>query len=176
MNSVIRKSQSASATEAADLLAGIFSAELAAPSKCLWLVSPWISDVEIVDNSAGGLRRTRVGSESGASARRDPSNPRLPGYSRRRRNDHRCPQHAVPATPSNDRGGFSRQRQVHHLDRSVRKPPHEGADRRRYALAGSMNITFNGIQVREELVDFRTDETFVAQARMDAYDRFGGVL
>ena len=39
-----------------------------------------------------------------------------------------------------------------------------------------MNITFNGIQVREELIDVRTEEAFVAQARMDAFDRFGGVL
>ena len=39
-----------------------------------------------------------------------------------------------------------------------------------------MNITFNGIQVREEYIDLRTDEAFVAQARMDAFDRFGGLL
>ncbi len=45
-----------------------------------------------------------------------------------------------------------------------------------FALAGSMNITFNGIQLREELVDLRTDQAYVAQARMDAFDRFGGVL
>jgi phosphatidylserine/phosphatidylglycerophosphate/cardiolipin synthase-like enzyme len=45
-----------------------------------------------------------------------------------------------------------------------------------FALAGSMNITFNGIQIREELVDLRTDDAYVAQARMDAFDRFGGVL
>jgi hypothetical protein len=45
-----------------------------------------------------------------------------------------------------------------------------------FALAGSMNITFNGIQVREELIDLRTDDAYVAQARMDAFDRFGGVL
>ncbi len=45
-----------------------------------------------------------------------------------------------------------------------------------FALAGSMNITYNGIQVREEFIDLRTDRQFVAQARMDAFDRFGGVL
>jgi hypothetical protein len=45
-----------------------------------------------------------------------------------------------------------------------------------FALSGSMNITFNGIQIREELIDLRTEESYVAQARMDAYDRFGGVL
>ena len=45
-----------------------------------------------------------------------------------------------------------------------------------YVLVGSMNITHNGIHLREEHVELRTDADFVAQARMDAYDRFGGRL
>jgi hypothetical protein len=44
------------------------------------------------------------------------------------------------------------------------------------AISGSMNITNNGVFVREEFIEFRTDESFVARARMDAYERFGGVL
>jgi hypothetical protein len=39
-----------------------------------------------------------------------------------------------------------------------------------------MNITYNGIFVREEFVQLRTDDDFVSRARMDAYDRFGGRL
>jgi hypothetical protein len=39
-----------------------------------------------------------------------------------------------------------------------------------------MNITRNGIFVREEYLELRTDEEFVARARMDAFDRFGGRL
>lgn len=176
MNRIIRKSQSASATEAADLLAGIFSAELAAPSKCLWMVSPWISDVEIIDNSAGGFdalgrfgkRRVRlveilVALASGGS-------------------------HIVVGTTTDSHNTRFRQRlqtlaeDLRVEDRfTISIDPSEklhtkaltGDD---YALAGSMNITFNGIQVREELIDLRTDDAFVAQARMDAFDRFGGVL
>ena len=41
---------------------------------------------------------------------------------------------------------------------------------------GSMNITNNGVFVREEFIEFRRDEEFVARARMDAFERFGGVL
>lgn len=55
MNRVIRKSKRNSASEAAELLSGLFAAELCAPSKCLWLVSPWISDVELIDNTAGSF-------------------------------------------------------------------------------------------------------------------------
>src|SRR5262245_49060058 len=53
VNRVIRKSKAQSAGEVLDLLGALFSAELISPSICLWLVSPWISDVDIIDNTAG---------------------------------------------------------------------------------------------------------------------------
>ena len=42
-----------------------------------------------------------------------------------------------------------------------------------YAVVGSMNITWYGVNVREEYLELRTDEDFVARARLDAMDRFG---
>jgi hypothetical protein len=45
-----------------------------------------------------------------------------------------------------------------------------------YVIAGSMNITYNGINLREEQVELHTEPSYVAQARMDAFERFGGVL
>jgi hypothetical protein len=50
VNRVIRKSQARSSEEAARLLAALFATELVAPSTCLWLVSPWISNVPVIDN------------------------------------------------------------------------------------------------------------------------------
>jgi hypothetical protein len=176
VNRVIRKSQRASVSEAADLLAGLFSAELACPSKCLWLVSPWISDVELLDNTAGsfdalarfGRRRIRLAEILVALASRGT--------------------HLVVGTTTDDhnRRFLDRLkvlaedlRAEHNLTISIDASDNlhtkalTGDD---FSLAGSMNITFNGIQVREEFIDLRTDEAFVAQARMDAYDRFGGAL
>lgn len=176
MNRVIRKSQGSSASEAADLLAGLFAAELCAPSRCLWVVSPWISDVEILDNSAGsfdalarfGKRRIRLAELLAALA------------------DSGC--YVVVGTttaPTNRtflRNLRTQAEDLHLSDRiSVSIDSSEllhtkavtGDD---FALAGSMNITLNGIQFREELIDLRTDDEFVAQARMDAFDRFGGVI
>ena len=176
MNRVIRKSQNASASEAADLLAGLFSAELCLPSRCLWLVSPWISDVELLDNSAGtfgaltrfGKRPVRLAELLVALASTGT--------------------HIVVGTTADDHNKRFIERlrlladdlRVGHLvsisidgSNNLHTKALTGDD---FALAGSMNITFNGIQVREELVDLRTDEAYVAQARMDAFDRFGGVL
>lgn len=176
MNRVIRKSQGASATEAADLLAGLFSAELVSPSQCLWLVSPWVSDVELVDNSAGnfdalaryGKRKVRLaeilvaladaGGHIVIGTTRDTHNTRFLERLRLLAEDWRVGHKLTIAVDSSN--------QLHTKALT-------GDD---FALAGSMNITFNGIQLREELVDLRTDAAFVAQARMDAFDRFGGVL
>ena len=53
MNRVIRKAQTHSSGEASALLAALMATELLQPSRCLWLISPWISDLILLDNSAG---------------------------------------------------------------------------------------------------------------------------
>lgn len=176
MNRVIRKSQSASASEAADLLAGLFTAELCLPSRCLWLVSPWVSDIELLDNSAGtfgplkrfGKRRVRLaevlvtlaslGTHVVVGTTTDEHNTRFLQRLCLLADDLRVSRLITTSIDESD---------------NLHTKALTGDD---FALAGSMNITFNGIQVREELIDLRTDDAYVAQARMDAFDRFGGVL
>jgi phosphatidylserine/phosphatidylglycerophosphate/cardiolipin synthase-like enzyme len=176
VNRVIRKSKAQSAGEVLDLLGALFSAELISPSRCLWLVSPWISDVEVIDNSTGmfpvltryGRRRIRL-AEILANLAADGTR-------------------IVIATTS-DSHNDTFLRRLTLLARDLRGHDHvqvavdptgelhtkalTGDD---YALAGSMNITHNGIHLREEQVELRTEADYVAQARMDAFDRFGGVL
>lgn len=176
MNRVIRKSQDASSNEAANLLSGIFGAELCLPGRCLWLVSPWISNVELIDNSAGtydaltrfGKRRIRLveilvaladaGTHVVIGTTSDAHNVRFLQALRLQTEDLRIADRVTIDVDSSDR---------------LHTKALTGDD---FALAGSMNITFNGIQVREEHIDLRTDEAYVAQARMDAFDRFGGLL
>ena len=42
-----------------------------------------------------------------------------------------------------------------------------------YALVGSMNITWYGVNLREEYLELRNEEDFVADAKLDARERFG---
>jgi hypothetical protein len=44
-----------SSRQVPDLLQAIFVAELLTPSKCIWLVSPWISDIQVVDNTSNSF-------------------------------------------------------------------------------------------------------------------------
>ncbi|MER5265094.1 phospholipase D-like domain-containing protein DpdK [Actinosynnema sp. NPDC002837] len=176
MNRVIRKSKAQSAGEALDLLAALFSAELASPAKCLWLVSPWISDVELLDNTTGaysslmrfGRRRVRLaevlvtlatsGTEVVVATTSDNHNRTLRDRLEVLSGDLHVESRLKVVVDSTD--------QLH--TKALTSDD--------YALAGSMNITYNGIHLREEQVELRTEPDYVAQARMDAHGRFGGVL
>jgi hypothetical protein len=173
MNRVIRKSKTRSSAEAASLLANLFAAELISPSECIWLVSPWISNIQILDNEAGsfdplsrwGPRTVRLaevlatlascGSSVVIGTTADPHNDEF-------------------ITQLNGRAAeFGAERKV----RVVRDPANLLHDKAitgdDYAVVGSMNITWYGVNVRDELLQLRTDEDFVADARLDAMDRFG---
>jgi hypothetical protein len=176
VNRVIRKSRAQSAGEVLGLLSALFSAELISPSTCLWLVSPWISDVDVIDNSAGtypaltrhGRRPVRLAEVLVTLAA---EGTRV----------------VVATTPDSHNDTFRRRLRLLagdlRVDDNVRvvvdttgglhTKALTGDD---YALLGSMNITYNGIHLREEHVELRTEAAYVAQARLDAFDRFGGVL
>ncbi|GAA0251968.1 hypothetical protein GCM10010492_60550 [Saccharothrix mutabilis subsp. mutabilis] len=176
MNRVIRKSRAQSSSEVLDMLGALFSAELVAPSKSIWLVSPWISDVEVVDNSANtysslarfGRRPVRLVeilvtlAEQGTAV-------------------------VIGTTPDKHNDMFLRRLQALEQDLRVERGIEVVVDTTGklhtkaltgddYAVVGSMNITYTGINLREEHVELRTDEAYVEQARMDAFERFGGVL
>jgi hypothetical protein len=176
VNRVVRKSRAQSASEARDLLAAVFTAELVRPSSCLWLVTPWISDIELLDNRTGafvdllpfGWRPIRLAEVL----------VRLASYG--------CT--VVVATNSDQHNAIFRNRLLYLAeDFAVRErvlievdstdelhaKTLTGDD---YTLTGSMNITHFGIEIREEHIELHTDPSYVARARMDMHDRFGGTL
>lgn len=55
MRRTIFKSAHAATREAELLLQNLLVAEVLYPSSELWLISPWVTDVEIVDNRTGGF-------------------------------------------------------------------------------------------------------------------------
>jgi hypothetical protein len=176
VNRVIRKSQARSSEDAAKLLAALFATELIAPSTCLWLVSPWISNVRIIDNEAAsfdaltpwGTRPIRLsevlatlaaaGSTVVIATTADPHNTDFLQQIRGHVNEVGA---AGQLHITVDQSGLLHTKAI------------TGDD---FAVVGSMNITWNGIMLREEYLELRTERGFVAQARMDCYDRFGGRL
>lgn len=150
----------ASGRQIADLLVMAFAAETLAPSRKLWLVSPWISNLVVLDNRADQFvslqpawSRTTVplasllvhlaslGTRVRVVTRNDPHNRAF------RFELGRLAESAGVEVP------------VRLEDRLHAK----GLVTDRFALWGSMNFTNNGVEFNEEFVQFTTDKTKMAQ-------------
>lgn len=173
MSRTIRKSQTYSSTEAASLLANLFAAELIAPSECIWLVTPWISNIPILDNEVGSYDPL---------SRWGPRSVRLAEVLATLASYGSSVVIATTADQHNDE--FIAQLKGRALELGVVSKVHIVCDPAKllhekaitaddYAVVGSMNITWYGVNVREEYLELRTEEDFVARARLDAMDRFG---
>ncbi|WP_280364309.1 phospholipase D-like domain-containing protein DpdK [Nocardia wallacei] len=151
------------------LLATVLVSELLTPSEELWLVSPWISDVDVIDNTGGAFDSvfadpsnkiyslsevlgtlTWAGVRLGVVTRPDRHNETFLG-----RLD-RC------ADPGNTR--------VIHEEK-VHEKTFCGTD---WQLTGSMNFTYRGMNVNDELVKYRVDSRVAATTRVEFAHRFGG--
>ena len=171
----IFKINTTSQREVKDLLQTIFIGEILSPSKCLWLISPWISNIVIINN------------ENGSFSTLDPS------WGRRQirlvevvGKIISLGAHTVIATRSlshnesflsslleytDDIGAKSRltikKRDILH---------NKGILGDSYYLNGSMNITYNGIELLEEQITFDISKSGVAQARLAFHNSYGGMI
>lgn len=152
-----------------DLLQTIFVSELIAPSACLWVVSPWISDIPIINNTTnsfqfldtswgrGVVRFSQVlksladlGSTIQVATRPDSHNLIFIDRLRSMANAEKI--------------------QIH----SVETLHEKGIVGDEFYLGGSMNFTHNGITFNEEAVIYNTDPETVAERRVILKDRWGG--
>jgi phosphatidylserine/phosphatidylglycerophosphate/cardiolipin synthase-like enzyme len=176
MSRIIRKSNQRSSAEASHLLSTIFLAELLEPSKCLWIVSPWISDVPLIDNCTNSISSLRSFG---------PRFIRLTEILAKLAEEGTTV--VVGTIDADSNHSFLTRIKSAFRDRDLEKQLIIDIDKSNklhekaitaddLTISGSMNITNNGIYVREEIIELHTNEDFVARARMDAFERFGGVL
>ena len=77
----LRTTAFASREELADALQCVFVSEVLVPSTPLWIITPWISDVPIIDNRAGPIQRADPCPPATLdSTRRDPRTAINPGW------------------------------------------------------------------------------------------------
>ena len=156
-----------------DLFQSLFVAELINPSPKLWLFFAWISDVEILDNSA---RQFAV---------LEPDWPAAPiplsqvlGALLSRGVEIRV---IIREHGHNDfflaRLKVLKARYANLLKWTIEKSYHAkgllGAD---YFLSGSMNLTLSGISVNGEHLVLRTDPAAVAEEAIELESRWEGLL
>ncbi len=152
-----------------ELLQLLFAAELVTPSRCLWIVSPWIRDVPVIDNSSGGfsslcpdfpcteVRLSRVltrlmerGTKLVIATRPDEEN-----------------RHVVDAISAVN---------VDLLKIHVQKDLHaKGIVGDRFCLTGSMNLTFMGVNKATEMIVLERDPSRVEELRLVFAGEYGGL-
>jgi hypothetical protein len=154
-----------------ELLQTIFSAELVAPSRCLWVVSPWISDVPIIDNSANAFSAL-VGDWPRGSIRLSA----VLGHLLRRGTTVR-----IAARPIEHNSDFLGRLRLQAGDLADRlrivetETLHEkGILGDGFYLSGSMNITYNGLTFNDEVLHFFTHPETVAANRQLYTQWLGG--
>lgn len=162
----IFKSTNTSQSEIRELLQFIFTGEMLSPGKRVWLVMPWISDVPILDNRAGGfdvldpgwghrelrlidviLRLLALRTEVVIVTRGDAHNKKFTDR----------------LTEAASENGVDAALRI--ITRDVLHT--KGVLTDTGFLSGSMNLTYNGLDLLDEMVTFDTSPPDVAQARVN---------
>lgn len=152
----------------ADFLSSLFVAELLQPSRPLWIVSPWVSDVELVDNTSRQL--------AGLCPAWPSTMIRLSVVIKTLLDRGGSLVLVVNDSPHNDELR-SRLDQAGLLGPDLRwicSPDlHEkGIVGEHFTLDGSMNLTYNGVNVNKEYLIYRTDAGTVAERRLTLSQRW----
>jgi hypothetical protein len=156
-----------------DVMEGLLAAELVQPSSVLWLLSAWISDIEILDN------RTRA-----FSALRPDWAPTQIRFSQVIEGiADRGGRVAVVLRDADHNESF-----IHKLKTVQRQQPGrvgialapDAHDKSLigdgYILSGSMNFTQNGLSINDEHVLLRIDREAAANRRLSLHQRWDPLL
>jgi len=150
-----------------DVLQSLFALELLAPSRPLWIVSPWISDVELIDNGGGRF--------SGLEPEWPNAGIRL--HTILRTLAARGGEVVIVANDAAHNDEF--ERRVHELaDDSIRfirdeRVHTKGIVGERFLVAGSMNLTHGGIVRNDEHLRYETDPARIHEWRVELDQRWG---
>lgn len=169
MNALIRTVRTSPLTGISidEVLTAVLVSELLTPSRDLWLVSPWISDVVVLDNDNGDF--------DALFAESPPSRCTL-SEALGLLSSQGAHVHVVTRPVEHNQAFLRRLRRLATGPLSIREDPdmHEktlcGYD---WILTGSMNFTVNGMGVNDEAMTYTVGGVDPAQARLHFAHRWG---
>lgn len=150
-----------------ELLQTVFVAELIAPSASVWLLSPWVTDIAVVDNRGGEISSVAPGAPRRELRLTEVLGRMVELGSTVTVVTRRGAEHNLPV--------LSALRAMSNVIRLVEDPDlHEKTlltDR--FVISGSMNFTWMGQQRNAERVTFSTDPNTIARDLQTFEQRFG---
>ena len=169
MNMLFRrifKTQTTGANTIQELLQSMFVAEVLAPSEEVWIVSPWISDVVLIDNRSGnfdalnpewGRREVRLAEVLATLMARGTM------------------VHIVTRKDASNDAFLTRVDEMAHeqgLDEQLSVLIHNQLHTKGLLLGccllmGSMNLTYNGMVILDEWVEFSIDPQELGRTRLE---------
>jgi PLD-like domain len=152
-----------------EVLQLIFAAELLAPSKCLWIVSPWLRDIPVLDNSSGAF--------STLCPEFQASDIGLVTVLRELLN--KGAQIVIATRPETGNlqllDSLRDKQSTGNLMMLERAELHaKGIVGDKVALFGSMNFTFNGLERLTEMLVLQTKADEVEKLRLTFKEEYGG--
>jgi hypothetical protein len=152
--------------------------ELVRPSTCLWIVSPWITDIGVLDNSTlsfedlcetWGPRHVRLTEVLLARAR---SGAALVIATRLGDPHNQAFLHEIKAAF----GGAELDNESFLVITDDDVLHEKGIAGDNFYLSGSMNLTYTGVHIGSEMVTLDLDPVEIARARRSFFERFGGIF
>lgn len=152
----------------AEFLQSMLVAELLMPSRRLWLVSPWITDIQVIDNSGRRFGSLDPGWDAGPillsayiSTYLDRS-ASIAVVTNFDQHNNRMLRHLEQLTVDHPRRLVIRQLDAIHA---------KGIVGDHFALTGSMNITYSGVHINSEYLDYTAEPALVHEtlAQFEGY-------
>jgi len=149
------------------LLESALVSELIAPSPELWLVSPWISDVTVLDNSRGGYDGLLPDASARPYSLAEVLGLLIRGGTQLMVVSRHDPHNDLFLRRLERLGGADRLVVVRHDD--LHEKTLCGQE---WIITRSMNFTVRGMELNDEVVFYRVDAQAAAQARVDFAHRW----
>jgi phosphatidylserine/phosphatidylglycerophosphate/cardiolipin synthase-like enzyme len=157
--------------EIKDLLQSLMVGEFLAPSKEFWLVSPWISNLQVLDNRAGTFRGLYSGTNYRSASLVDVL-------------EYLANTGAEVTVVTRPVDSADIVQELERRSASVRVPGFLRVIEREtlhtkgllgdtFCVSGSMNFTYSGVNLNDEFVTLHTDEQEVSRIRLEFSDEYG---
>lgn len=171
-NRILQKSRARSRNEARELLQFFFASELISPSRTLWIVSPWLRNIDLFEGTARTF----------ADLFPDASKPTVRLTDVLRALLVRGTRIVMALRSPRDDGGVGIELAdiAASIDRSSALRIFDSATLHakgllgdHAAITGSMNVTHAGIESHTELLQFVTDSDHLARLRLEFSGEYG---